>query len=65
MSRCVMSFTTCSWPTLPVVIVFPAHWATILDFVYILVLCICGQDRGTSEEFDAVSLAKKLIISSG
>ena len=39
------------------------HWAAILDFVYILVLC--GQDRGTSEEFDAVRLAKKAIISRG
>ena len=27
--------------------------------VYILVLCNCGQDRRTSEEFDAVSVAKK------
>ena len=39
---------------------FSAHWAAILDFVYILVLCHCGQDRGTSEEFDAVSLEKKI-----
>ena len=39
-----------------------AHWAAILDFVYVLVLCNCGQDRGTSEEFDAVRLAKKSII---
>ena len=22
-----------------------AHWAAILDFVYILVLCICGKDH--------------------
>ena len=35
-----------------------AHWAAILDFVYVLVLCNCGQDRGTSKEFDAVRLAK-------
>ena len=42
-----------------------AHWAAILDFIYILVLCICGNDRGTSEEFDTVSLAKKSIISRG
>ena len=34
------------------------HWAAILDFVDVLVLCNCGKDRGTSEEFDAVSLAK-------
>ena len=33
--------------------------------VYVLVLCNCGQDRGTSKEFDAVSLAKKSIISWG
>ena len=39
---------------------FSAHWAAILDFVYILVFCNCSQDRGTSEEFDAVSLAKKI-----
>ena len=44
---------------------FSAHWAAILDFVYVLVLRYCGQDRGTSEEFDAVSLAKKSIISRG
>ena len=44
---------------------FSAHWAAILDFVYILVLCNCSQDQGTSEEFDAVSLAKKSIISRG
>ena len=42
-----------------------AHWAAILDFVDVLVLCHCGQDRGTSEEFDAVSLEKKSIISRG
>ena len=42
-----------------------AHWAAILNFVYVLVLCNCGQDCGTSKEFDAVSLAKKLIISRG
>ena len=34
------------------------HLAAIFDFVYILVLCNCGQDRGISEEFDAVRLAK-------
>ena len=44
---------------------FSAHLAAILDVVYILVLCYCGQDRGTSEEFDVVSLAKKSIISRG
>ena len=44
---------------------FSAHWAAILDFVYILILCNCGQDCRTSEEFDAVSLAKKSIISRG
>ena len=42
-----------------------AHWAAILDFVYVLVLCNCGHDLGTSEEFDAVRLAKTLIISWG
>ena len=44
---------------------FSKHCAGILDFVYVLVLCNRGQDRGTSEEFDAVRLAKKLIISRG
>ena len=44
---------------------FSGHWAAILDFVYVLVLCTCGQDCRTSEEFDAVSLAKKTIISKG
>ena len=42
-----------------------AHWAAILDFVYVLVLCNCGQDCRTSEEFDAVRLAKKSIVSRG
>ena len=42
-----------------------AHWAAILDFVYVLVLCNCGQDRRTSEEFDAVRLAEKSIVSRG
>ena len=39
------------------------NWAAILDFVYILVLCICGKDSGTSKEFDAVShcLALRII----
>ena len=39
----------------------PALWPAIFDFVYFLVLCICGKDRGTSEEFEAI----KSIISRG
>ena len=44
---------------------FSAHWVAILDFVYVLVLCNCGQDHGTSGDFDAVSLAKKSMINRG